>query len=74
MRGGRASSRFQVSRFLFYDSVKPYTNVADDDTQKNNRASLIKILKTKIPGMSGIPWVLATLNGHVESPEQYNHP
>ena len=39
----------------------------------NNRALLIKILKTKVPGISGIPWVLATLNGHIESPEQYNY-
>lgn len=38
---------------------------------KNNRASLIQILKTKVPG---IPWVLAILNGHVGSPEWYNHP
>lgn len=45
-------------RYLLLWSERPY------------KVSLIKNLKTKIPGMSGIHWVFDTFKGHVQNPEQ----
>lgn len=45
-------------RYLLLWSERPY------------KVSLIKNLKTKIPGMSVIHWVFDTFKGHVQNPEQ----